>query len=393
MAWIAATASDYAEAVKQYNKDAQGVSDWERYFLQPTQQAFETAASQVQQQTQYDISGAYANYLKSQRNIAQQSQLGTGFKEQVSQQLRDQYSSAFEQAKTEEAQQLTELQSEYQDTLATNEEALLQQGERLAALEQAIYNYAGVDASKLGLSVEQGGLGYYTTDESGVTTLTDRGKAFFDEQLNTIGESGTSFSDWLYKTDSELYDFYTSNPDLAKQLIGGLEPGDVKFTEEEEWAIPASDAENSFKEKYPNYIDENKEFETNESKTNYYSSLEKVFDSANTIDFSKTLNENKNLIIPSNIDLSISKTKQSSGRGKSYKSTFVEVKIDSLTPEQKKLFEDYGITETKGSGFLGLNDSGYYKFGVVDRSDINVNYGYGAKSIYYEDFLDLLSKL
>ena len=353
MAWIAATASDYAEAVKQYNKDAQGVSDWERYFLQPTQQAFETAASQVQQQTQYDISGAYANYLKNQRNIAQQSQLGTGFKEQVSQQLRDQYSSAFEQAKTEEAQQLTELQSEYQDTLATNEEALLQQGEQLAALEQAIYNYAGVDTSKLGLSVEQGGLGYYTTDESGVTTLTDRGKAFFDEQLNRIGESGKSFSDWLYQTDSELYDFYTSNPDLAKQLIGGLEPGDVKFTDEER-----------IKNEYNDYIKSDVEWDTPEEETDYLSEVKEVVDikDAALASFEKGGWRNSDEW-KSNIENVLTKVipdyspwRDSFGPNASVILTTtgisatptIKISTRKLTDDAKKIFEDMGLTEKDG---------------------------------------------
>lgn len=353
MAWIAATASDYAEAVKQYNKDAQGVSDWERYFLQPTQQAFETAASQVQQQTQYDISGAYANYLKSQRNIAQQSQLGTGFKEQVSQQLRDQYSSAFEQAKTEEVQQLTELQSEYQDILATNEEALLQQGEQLAALEQAIYNYAGVDTSKLGLSVEQGGLGYYTTDESGVTTLTDRGKAFFDEQLNTIGESGTSFSDWLYKTDSELYDFYTSNPDLAKQLIGGLELGDVKFTDEER-----------IKNEYNDYIKSDVEWDTPEEETDYLSEVKEVVDikDAALASFEKGGWRNSDEW-RSNIENVLTKVipdyspwRDSFGPNASViltttgisRTPTIKISTRKLTDDAKKIFEDMGLTEKDG---------------------------------------------
>ena len=353
MAWIAATASDYAEAVKQYNKDAQGVSDWERYFLQPTQQAFETAASQVQQQTQYDISGAYANYLKNQRNIAQQSQLGTGFKEQVSQQLRDQYSSAFEQAKTEEAQQLTELQSEYQDILATNEEALLQQGEQLAALEQAIYNYAGVDTSKLGLSVEQGGLGYYTTDESGVTTLTDRGKAFFDEQLNTIGESGTSFSDWLYRTNSDLYDFYTSNPDLAKQLIGGLKPGDVKFTDEER-----------IKNEYKDYIQSDIDWETPEDESAYLEGVKDVVDVRNAAlaSFEKGGWRNSEEW-KSNIENVLTKVipdyspwRDSFGPNASViltttgisRTPTIKISTRKLTDDAKKIFEDMGLTEKDG---------------------------------------------
>lgn len=353
MAWIAATASDYAEAVKQYNKDAQGVSDWERYFLQPTQQAFETAASQVQQQTQYDISGAYANYLKSQRNIAQQSQLGTGFKEQVSQQLRDQYSSAFDQAKTEEVRQLTELQTDYQDILATNEEALLQQGERLAALEQAVYNYAGVDTSKLGVTEADGGLEYYTTDENGVTTLTDKGKAFFDEQFNTVENDGSSFSNWLYQTDRELYDFYTSNPDLAKQLIGGLEPGDVKFTDEER-----------IKNEYNDYIKSDVEWDTPEEESAYLSGVKEVIDIRdaalasfekggwrNSDEWRSNIENVLTKVIPDyspwrgsfgpNASVILTAT------GISHTPT-IKISTKKLTDDAKKIFEDMGLTEKDG---------------------------------------------
>ena len=194
---------------------------------------------------------------------------------------------------------------------------------------------------------------YYTTDENGVTTLTDKGRAFFDEQFNTVENDGSSFSNWLYQTDRELYDFYTSNPDLAKQLIGGLEPGDVKFTDEER-----------IKNEYNDYIKSDVEWDTPEEESAYLSGVKEVVDirDAALASFEKGGWRNKDEW-RSNIENVLTKVipdyspwRDSFGpnasviltaTGISHTPT-IKISTRKLTDDAKKIFEDMGLTEKDG---------------------------------------------
>ena len=87
-------------------------------------------------------------------------------------------------------------------------------------------------------------MGYFETTGDGEYKITERGVDFFDELLNKgivsedVDEKGnpvhTSFRDYLLEQDEqELYDFYTQNYDIIKQLVGGLESGDVSYSRDE----------------------------------------------------------------------------------------------------------------------------------------------------------------
>lgn len=254
MGFRTASASDYAELLKETSKNASGVSKWEEYFLQPLQESFETAGKQISAKTSYDISSAYANYKKSQLSLLQNQALATGFKEQASEDLKSQYESAFATSKAEEASNLQTLSQQYQKQLQTEETRLLEEGANLANLEKAIFDFRGVDTDDLET------LGYYETVD-GETRLTDKGKAFIDETLNApilIGEGKKAtmsrFSDYLYDTDSDLYDYYIKNLGSVRETIGGLAPTDVSYD--------LSDYNNLFKDMNTAEIKTSEEFVT-----------------------------------------------------------------------------------------------------------------------------------
>ena len=58
--------------------------------LTAAQQQYRQTAQTAAAQARYDISGAYANYLKQQRSIAAQGRLESGYKEELSDVLQQQ---------------------------------------------------------------------------------------------------------------------------------------------------------------------------------------------------------------------------------------------------------------------------------------------------------------
>ena len=279
MAFRVASGSDYAKLQKTANKNVEGVSQWEQYFLQPLQESFETAGKQISAQTSYDISGAYANYKKQQLNLLQNQALGTGFKEQAGASLLSQYQTAFGEAKAEETSKLTTLAQQYQKSLAEEESRLLKRGQQFADIEKAIYDFRGVDMSKLE------DLGYYKNID-GVYQLTEAGKDLIDETLNLgivsdDGKTVSRFSDYIYETQPELYDFYTQNIEDIRELVGGLSRSDTAYSKEERhYNLDVSDVEKDLStwqsrvksESLKDYfnIKSDDSFDTGEEKAKYY---------------------------------------------------------------------------------------------------------------------------
>lgn len=217
------------------NEDAEGVSQWERFFLQPLQQSYQTAQGQIEQQAGYDISQAYANYKQSQLNLLQNQQLTSGFKEQVASSLQSNYESTYNQARATELSNLVALQEEYNTDLAEENERLLGIGENLARLEEDIWGYTGAEDVLAS--------GYYTMKD-GNMVLTDLGKDVIQRVLYgtdnwTTTEDGetttqTGWAETLREADPDLYDWYSQNRGLVNTIIGGLDANTMDWTAEDE---------------------------------------------------------------------------------------------------------------------------------------------------------------
>ena len=195
--------------------------------LTAAQQQYQQTAQTAATQARYDISGAYANYLKQQRSIAAQDRLESGYKEELSDVLKSQYGSAYQQAK---ATQATIASKAYETYLKSAEQAyatqtenkeivdeLVQERASRAATFADLYNqYRNITNADLLESAEYdpttGKYPVYAMDEeTGEYKLTEFGKDWYDEGFvgkvaftDNKGETrALSFEDWLKENGDE----------------------------------------------------------------------------------------------------------------------------------------------------------------------------------------------
>ena len=195
--------------------------------LTAAQQQYQQTAQTAATQASYDISGAYANYLKQQRNIAAQGRLETGYKEELGDVLESQYGSAYQQAR---ATQSTTVAKAYETYLKSAEQAystqtkdkelvdkLVQERATRAATFADLYNqYRNITNADLLESTEYdpttGKYPVFARDEkTGEYKLTDFGKDWYAEGFagkvaftDDKGESrALSFEDWLKESGDE----------------------------------------------------------------------------------------------------------------------------------------------------------------------------------------------
>lgn len=182
-------------------------------------QYYRTNAQKAAEQANYDISGAYANYLKQQRNIAAQGRLESGYKEEVGDVLQQQYQSAYTQAKAQQAASLTNIATEAakQYSTAHNQSVKMADQIKSAYMKEAetranIYKFA---EDQIGLTDK--GLVYTEPDEHGNVSLTPYGVDLFREYFLTNNVMAELEEEGL--NDEAAY--YASNfQGLHKDLFG-----------------------------------------------------------------------------------------------------------------------------------------------------------------------------
>ncbi len=195
--------------------------------LTAAQQQYQQTAQTAATQAGYDISGAYANYLKQQRSIAAKSNLMSGTQEEISDVLKSQYGSAYQQAR---ATQATTVSKAYETYLKSAEQAyatqtenkeivdeLVQERASRAATFADLYNqYRNITNADLLESAEYdpttGKYPVYAMDEeTGEYKLTEFGKDWYAEGFvgkvaftDDKGETrALSFEDWLKESGDE----------------------------------------------------------------------------------------------------------------------------------------------------------------------------------------------
>lgn len=195
--------------------------------LTAAQQQYQQTAQTAATQAGYDISGAYANYLKQQRSIAAKSNLMSGTQEEISDVLKSQYGSAYQQAR---ATQATTVSKAYETYLKSAEQAystqtknkeivdeLVQERASRAATFADLYNqYRNITNADLLESAEYdpttGKYPVYAMDEeTGKYKLTEFGKDWYAEGFvgkvaftDDKGETrALSFEDWLKENGDE----------------------------------------------------------------------------------------------------------------------------------------------------------------------------------------------
>lgn len=201
--------------------------DWLTGQTQLAQQQYQQTAQTAATQASYDISGAYANYLKQQRNIAAQGRLESGYKEELGDVLQQQYQSAYSQAKSVQERTTAkayetalEQTQEYSDIYQKSLTDLYAQAEESALMFDKFYKTVASeigdveDLSKLYTALgASGGLGAYDPETRELTT---RGKGLWAQWLGA-----ENLSNILKEEDEELYQWALKNYDKAYEYITG----------------------------------------------------------------------------------------------------------------------------------------------------------------------------
>lgn len=216
---------DWEEEVwntQQYQDQLQQYKDLLMSTGQAAQTQYQQQAQTAAKQASYDISGAYANYLKQQRNVLNQGQLESGHKEELGSALLSAYGGAYQQARAEQAKTTASAASEYaqnlsyaQQTYQKNYEALQKSAQQEATLMASIFKKAEEAVALL----DQTGLKMYETNkETGELELTPWGI----EQFRSYLLKDDSFKQALgsAKMEDELAYYLSKSQDLHSNLFG-----------------------------------------------------------------------------------------------------------------------------------------------------------------------------
>lgn len=267
---------------EEYQSNVKALQDWLTGATQAATQQYQATAQTAAEQASYDISGAYANYLKQQRAVTAQGQLESGHKEEIGGALQQQYQGAYSQARTAQAQTVAKAQEQYGEDISyasqlyeKNKTALFEAAEKeadiLASLFKAGEQYTGLtdytqNITALGDQIrnESGevigtGKGIYEVDDQGYHTLTKYGTNVFRKAL--LQDEG--FKNYLEEEGlTEELEYYLGNAASVHEDLFGFTETDYGISEESKKAI----AEATYGTKgYAETITKPKEIEWNDN--------------------------------------------------------------------------------------------------------------------------------
>jgi hypothetical protein len=198
------------------------------------QTQYTTEAQTAAERASYDISGAYANYLKQQRNIAAQGRLESGYKEEVGDVLQQQYQTAYSQAKATQASALTSAKKTAQDLysdifgeLSKSAKTQIESIEKQSKIKANLAN-AMIEQSQLSGDTDYE---WFTVDKEGKTVLSDWG---YDQMSKYLMTDADTFTKYLQdKGLKDELEYYLSAPtNVRKELFGIAETGYDPLSEE-----------------------------------------------------------------------------------------------------------------------------------------------------------------
>ena len=210
------------EESEEHKANVQSIQDWLTGQTQLAQRQYQQTAQTAATQASYDISGAYANYLKQQRNIASQGQLETGYKEELGDVLKSQYGSAYQQARATQAENVasaaetyaknvSQYSKEASEAAQSYYESAIKEAEIQANIYKAAEEYAGFTEDS------QYPLYELINDKY---QLTDYG---FDVMSSKILDAKGGFKSYLEEQGlTDELDYYLSNPQGIHEKLFGI---------------------------------------------------------------------------------------------------------------------------------------------------------------------------
>lgn len=208
------------EESEAYKANVQSIQDWLTGQTQVAQQQYQQIAQTAATQASYDISGAYANYLKQQRSIAAQGQLETGYKEELGDVLKSQYGSEYQQARATQAESITSAAETYAKNVSSYAKSaekaagqIYAAAEKEAQLKANIYKFAEQELANFDEEA------FYTTGEKpGDVEITPYGI----EQFRKYLLQDETFKQRLEEEGliEELEYYLSDSQNLHRQLFG-----------------------------------------------------------------------------------------------------------------------------------------------------------------------------
>ncbi len=210
------TLTELKKNVKEEVYASEQVQNQIKQFQDLLTSSYKTTEQSAATRASYDISNAYANYLKQQRALTGTSGLETGYKEEIGQSISGTYANAYEQARAAQQKTLAQASANVQNQYSQFQSNLEKEIDKLAQIKTDIVDVARqqVEANYNAKNLE-----LYDTDTGNLTDWgTDRYMAAIlgdSKQFKTaLEEAG--------KTDalSYLIDETTDLSSLYKELFG-----------------------------------------------------------------------------------------------------------------------------------------------------------------------------
>lgn len=186
---------------EEYQSNVKALQDWLTGATQAATQQYQATAQTAAEQASYDISGAYANYLKQQRAVTAQGQLESGHKEELGDVLQQQYQGAYSQARTAQAQTVAKAQEQYGEDISYASQ--LYEKDKQSLLDAAIKE-ADLRANIFKAAEQYAGLTDYAQN------ITALGADIRDASGNVIG-TGKGIYDIDATTDEHILTKYGTN--------------------------------------------------------------------------------------------------------------------------------------------------------------------------------------
>ena len=239
----AAVAAQYGhQSLEEYYTSL--LTSGKNYATNISSQYYNQNVESVNKKADYDITGAYNNYLKQQRALNTQSRLETGYKEELGELSKNQYNSAYEQAKTTQAKNLATVAQEteelYQSVAKDSSDAATELYDTLMAevnnktalfkavesqlLDKTVLAKLGVSTGYKTKSGEEVKFNIYENTPDGIK-LSDYGMDVASRLL-----SSEDFHHYL--EEEELLDYYLSNPYKLNEELFGVTDTEYRMTDE-----------------------------------------------------------------------------------------------------------------------------------------------------------------
>lgn len=188
------------------------------------------AATKAATQASYDITNAYANYLKQQRNIANQGAFEAGHKQELSTLAQEQYQTSHNLARATQAQTYAKdyetAWKDYKTSMTNLYATATEEADTLATIYDVLEKGAGYDDSKFPFYEEKS-----YVDDQGVNRtkleLTSWGR---DAVRKYALAEGSTIKDDLEKAD--VLDYFLSNKSDVLENLFGITETDYRISDE-----------------------------------------------------------------------------------------------------------------------------------------------------------------